>query len=169
LVAWSCYVLDASRTSGDSRAAIIVGDAMRGSAWMAVFLLVWRMCRWRLARTQPSCRSIAVEVVDLCNASASPHPTGTRAARAPTSMMEIVTSQLIVYGDGRSCNACERRNKVRCGRLFENAAEEGWFLADSGADVRHRHHPAQSNVPKLLIWEGPLHLLYQLGIRFNRF
>jgi hypothetical protein len=30
-----CYVLDASRTSGERRATIIVGDAMRGAACVA--------------------------------------------------------------------------------------------------------------------------------------
>lgn len=33
------YVLDASRTSGESRATIIVGDAMRGAAWVATLML----------------------------------------------------------------------------------------------------------------------------------
>ena len=31
------YILEASRTSGDNSATIIVGDAMRGAAWVAEF------------------------------------------------------------------------------------------------------------------------------------
>lgn len=61
------YVLVASRTSGESNATIIVGEAMRGAAWVAGHVV--RGCcvleRGQFRPTQPRGSSIAVEVVDL--------------------------------------------------------------------------------------------------------
>lgn len=59
-------VLVASRTSGESRATIIVGLAMRGAACVAVLLLACNSTLREFAlHTQPSGRAIAVEIVDL--------------------------------------------------------------------------------------------------------
>jgi hypothetical protein len=59
------YILDASRTSGERRATIIVGDAMRGAAWVATPLLVMALEIELHRLTEPSSSAIAVEVVDL--------------------------------------------------------------------------------------------------------
>lgn len=60
------YVLDASRTSGESRATIMVGDVMSGAACMAVFSLDMRGDMQFDKHTAPSGSPIAVEVEDLC-------------------------------------------------------------------------------------------------------
>jgi hypothetical protein len=61
------YVLEASRTSGDNNATIIVGDAISGAAWVAASPLV--KCDGstrRLEHTEPCGSAVGVEVVNLC-------------------------------------------------------------------------------------------------------
>lgn len=66
-LAFSIYVLEASRTSGDNNATIIVGDAIRGAAWVAVFVLAsCTVSSWKdIELTQPCGSAVGVEVVDL--------------------------------------------------------------------------------------------------------
>ena len=60
------YVLEASRTSGDNNATIIVGDAMSGAAWVAASSLAYRfLSRQVLMLTEPGGSAVRVEVVNL--------------------------------------------------------------------------------------------------------